>query len=95
MGAIWQKSLSEIHWPLVNSFIFSGSSNGYLKGEVNYKQIAERVFLLTDARKTMKALDMKLPDDKTGGYPRFTIMGRVFDPEKAEAYAGSFAIKRS
>jgi nitrate/nitrite transport system substrate-binding protein len=64
---------------------------GYLKGEVNYKQIAEKVFLLTDAKRTMKALDMKVPD---GAYPKFTIMGKVFDPDKAEAYAGSFAIKR-
>jgi len=65
---------------------------GYLKGDVNYKQIAEKVFLLTDAKKTMKSLDMKVPD---GAYPKFTIMGKVFDPEKAEAYAGSFAIKRT
>ena len=68
---------------------------GYLKGDVNYKQIAEKVFLLTDAKKTMKALDMKGADDKAGAYPKFTIMGKVFDPEKAEAYAGSFAIKRA
>ena len=65
---------------------------GYLKGDVDYKQIAERVFLLTDAKKTMKALDMKVPD---GAYPKLTIMGRVFDPEKAEAYANSFAINKA
>jgi nitrate/nitrite transport system substrate-binding protein len=68
---------------------------GYVKGEVNYKQIAERVFLMTDAVKQMKALDMPVPDPKKGAYPKFTIMGKVFDPEKAEAYANSFAIKRS
>jgi nitrate/nitrite transport system substrate-binding protein len=65
---------------------------GYLKGDVNYKQIAERVFLLTDAKKQMKALDMKTPE---GAYPKFTVMGKVFDPEKAEAYANSFAIKKA
>jgi nitrate/nitrite transport system substrate-binding protein len=64
---------------------------GYLKGDVNYKQVAEKVFLLTDAKKQMKALDMKAPD---GAYPKFTVMGKVFDPEKADAYAASFAIKR-
>jgi nitrate/nitrite transport system substrate-binding protein len=64
---------------------------GYLKGDVNYKQVAEKVFLLTDAKKQMKALDMKAPE---GAYPKFTVMGKVFDPEKAEAYAASFAIKR-
>ncbi len=65
---------------------------GYVKGDVNYKQIAEQVFLLTDAKKHMQALDMKPP---AGAYPRFTIMGRVFDPEKAAAYADSFAIRRA
>ena len=59
---------------------------------MNYKQIAEKVFLLTDAKKQMKLLDMKVPD---GAYPKFTVMGRPFDPDKAEAYAGSFAIRRS
>jgi nitrate/nitrite transport system substrate-binding protein len=64
---------------------------GYLKGDVNYKQVAEKVFLLTDAKRQMKALDMKAPE---GAYPKFTVMGKVFDPEKADAYAASFAIKR-
>jgi nitrate/nitrite transport system substrate-binding protein len=65
---------------------------GYVKGEVNYKQIAEKVFLLTDAKKQMKALDMKVPE---GAYPKFTIMGKVFDPDKPDAYINGFAIKRS
>jgi nitrate/nitrite transport system substrate-binding protein len=64
---------------------------GYIKGDVNYKQIAEKVFLLTDAKKQMKALDMKVPE---GAYPKFTVMGKVFDPEKAAAYASSFAIRK-
>jgi nitrate/nitrite transport system substrate-binding protein len=68
---------------------------GYVKGDVNYKQIAEKVFLLTDAKKTMKSLDMKVPDDKLGAYPKFTVMGKVFDPEKADAYVAGFAIKRA
>ena len=65
---------------------------GYVKGDVNYKQIAEKVFLLTDAKKVMKSLDMKVPE---GAYPKFTIMGKVFDPEKPDAYLSGFAIKRS
>jgi nitrate/nitrite transport system substrate-binding protein len=67
---------------------------GYVKGDVNYKQIAEKVFLLTDARKQMKALDIAVPDDKTGGYPKFKVMGKEFDPAKPDAYVNSFAIKR-
>jgi nitrate/nitrite transport system substrate-binding protein len=65
---------------------------GYIKGEVNYKQIAEQVFLLTDAKKQMAALGQTPP---AGAYPKFTIMGKVFDPERAAAYADGFAIKRA
>ena len=65
---------------------------GYIKGEVNYKQIAEQVFLLTDAKKQMKLLDQKVPD---GAYKKYKVMGKEFDPANAAAYADSFAIKRS
>jgi nitrate/nitrite transport system substrate-binding protein len=65
---------------------------GYIKGEVNYKQIAEKVFLLTDAKKQMAALDQKAPE---GAYPKFKVMGREFDADKAGAYAKSFAISKS
>jgi nitrate/nitrite transport system substrate-binding protein len=68
---------------------------GYLKGEVNYRQVAEKVFLLTDAKAQMKALGLPLPDAKAGAYPKFSVMGKAFDPDKAEAYAQSFAIKRT
>jgi nitrate/nitrite transport system substrate-binding protein len=68
---------------------------GYVKGDVDYKQIAEKVFLLTDAKKTMKALEMKVPDDKLGAYPKFSVMGKTFDPEKPDAYVAGFAIKRA
>jgi nitrate/nitrite transport system substrate-binding protein len=65
---------------------------GYIRGEVNYKQIAEQVFLLTDAKKHMADLGQTPPQ---GAYPRFTIMGKVFDPQQPEPYLDSFAIKRS
>ncbi|PPE69718.1 ABC transporter substrate-binding protein [Caldimonas thermodepolymerans] len=65
---------------------------GYLKGDVDYRQLAERVFLLTDAKKHMKELDQKVPD---GAYPKFRIMGREFDPTQPEAYLQGFAIRRS
>ena len=65
---------------------------GYVKGEVNYKQLAEQVFLLTDAKKQMKALGEAVPD---GAYPGFKVMGKAFDPSKPEAYVNSFAIKRT
>ena len=64
---------------------------GYLKGDVNYRQIAEQVFLLTDAKKQMKLLDQKVPE---GSYRKYKIMGKEFEPAQAEAYAKSFAISK-
>lgn len=66
---------------------------GYIKGDVNYQQIAEKVFLITDARKHMKALGQ----DFTAGpaYAKHTIMGKEFDPARAAAYARSFAISKA
>lgn len=64
---------------------------GYIKGDVDYKQIAEKVFLLTDAKKHMKELGQKQPE---GAYPKFKIMGKEFDAAKADAYAKSFAINK-
>lgn len=66
---------------------------GYIKGDVNYQQIAERVFLITDARKHMKELGMEF---KAGpGYEKHTIMGKVFDPAKPAEYLKSFAIQKA
>ena len=65
---------------------------GYVKGDVDYKKIAEQVFLLTDAKKRMKELDQKIPE---GAYKKFKVMGREFDPAKAKEYANSFAIRKA
>jgi nitrate/nitrite transport system substrate-binding protein len=65
---------------------------GYIKGDVNYKQIAEKVFLITDARKYMKALDQKVVEGTA--YPKFKIMGKEFDAAKAAQYSKSFAISK-
>ena len=64
---------------------------GYVKGDVNYKQIAEKVFLITDAKKYMKELGQKTPE---GAYPKFTIMGKEFDAARADQYAKGFAISK-
>jgi nitrate/nitrite transport system substrate-binding protein len=64
---------------------------GYLKGDVNYKQVAEKVFLLTDAKKHMKALGQPVPD---GAYKKFKVMGKEFDPAKPDDYLKSFAISK-
>ncbi|KUO60737.1 MAG: nitrate ABC transporter substrate-binding protein [Alphaproteobacteria bacterium BRH_c36] len=65
---------------------------GYVEGDIDYKGIAEKVYLTGDCAKVMKDLGMPVPD-KT--YESYTIMGKVFDPDKAEEYAKSFAIGRA
>jgi nitrate/nitrite transport system substrate-binding protein len=65
---------------------------GYIKGDVDYKGLTEKVFLLTDAKKHMKELGMPVP---SGVNKPITVMGKVFDVAKPDAYADSFAIKRS
>jgi nitrate/nitrite transport system substrate-binding protein len=64
---------------------------GYVKGDVDYKGIAEKVFLLTDAKKFMAQVGMKAPE---GAYKKFKVMGKEFDPAKADDYAKSFAINK-
>jgi len=65
---------------------------GYIKGDVKYKDIAEQVYLLTDARKRMTEVGMTAPKES---YKKFKVMGKEFDPDKADAYINSFAIKRT
>ncbi|MCE1240304.1 MAG: ABC transporter substrate-binding protein [Azonexaceae bacterium] len=64
---------------------------GYVKGDVRYKDIAEKVYLLTDARKYMSELGMNPPKENLR---KVKVMGKEFDPAKAEAYANSFAIRK-
>jgi nitrate/nitrite transport system substrate-binding protein len=65
---------------------------GNLKGQVNYKEIAEKVFLITDAKKHMKELGQPVPD---GAYKKFKVMGKEFDAAKADDYLKSFAISKA
>ncbi|MBD8254085.1 ABC transporter substrate-binding protein [Pseudomonas fluorescens] len=69
---------------------------GYIKGEMNFNDLAEQVFLLTDARAQMAKLSLSeaeaAPRD---GYKKFSVMGKEFDPAMANDYLNSFAIKRS
>ena len=64
---------------------------GYVKGDVNYKQIAEKVFLLTDAKKQMALVGFRPPE---GAYKKFKVMGKEFDPAKPDEYVKSFAINK-
>jgi nitrate/nitrite transport system substrate-binding protein len=63
---------------------------GYIKGELNYKQIAEQVYLAAECGKLMKELGYPVP---ASAYSKHTIMGKEFDAEQADAYVNSFAIR--
>ncbi len=65
---------------------------GQVKGDINYGQLAEQVFLATDAAKTMRENGMTPP---TATKRKHTIMGKEFDPAMPEEYIASFAIKRT
>ena len=70
---------------------------GYIKGDVDYKQVAEEVYLATDAQKLMAEMKLTGPygtPPKTT-YETYNIMGKTFDAAKAEEYVESFAIKRT
>jgi nitrate/nitrite transport system substrate-binding protein len=62
---------------------------GYLKGDVNYKDIAEQVFLATGCADTMRELGFSPPATT---YARYSIMGKEFDPADPEAYLKSFPL---
>jgi nitrate/nitrite transport system substrate-binding protein len=64
---------------------------GQIKGDVDYKSIAEQVFLATDTGKLMKDMGLTPPANP---YKSFTVMGKTFDPAQPEDYVKSFAIKR-
>lgn len=83
-----------VPWPSMAVWMLTQMQRwGYIKGDVDYRQLAEQVFLITDARKHMAELGQKAPA-ANAIYPKFRIMGREFDPAKAAEYARSFAIRR-
>ena len=69
---------------------------GYLKGGIDYRSLAQQVFLLTDAQNAMKQIGETPPDiTGNGGYRPITVMGRAFDASRPDAYLNGFAIKRA
>jgi nitrate/nitrite transport system substrate-binding protein len=65
---------------------------GQVKGDVDYRGIAEQVFLATDTGKVMADMGVAPP---ATAYKSFTVMGKTFDPAKPDEYVGTFAIKRA
>jgi nitrate/nitrite transport system substrate-binding protein len=64
---------------------------GYLKQDVNYRQVAEEIFRVADCTQAMKDIGRDVPPNS---YAKHTIMGKEFDPADPEGYLNSFAIKR-
>lgn len=65
---------------------------GYVDGDIDYKGIAEKVYVADETRAVMEGLGYKAP---TKTYQNYTIMGKTFDYNKPEEYINSFKIKRS
>jgi nitrate/nitrite transport system substrate-binding protein len=65
---------------------------GQIKGEVDYKTVAEQVYLATDTGKVMKEMGLTPP---TNAYKSFTVMGKTFDPSKPDDYEKSFPIRHA
>ncbi|MFJ7441366.1 CmpA/NrtA family ABC transporter substrate-binding protein [Methylorubrum thiocyanatum] len=57
--------------------------------DVEYRALAEKVFLATNAAKRMKDIGFEAP-----AAFKPVVMGRPFDPDAPQAYVDSFAIKR-
>ncbi|QBX35080.1 ABC transporter substrate-binding protein [Paracoccus liaowanqingii] len=64
---------------------------GYIEGDVDYRGIAEQVYLAADARTVMQDLGYEAPAEN---YRTHDIMGKTFDPADPEGYLSSFAIGR-
>jgi nitrate/nitrite transport system substrate-binding protein len=65
---------------------------GQVKGDLDYKAVAEQVFLATDAATIMREMGLPTPE---ASYRSVQIMGKAFDPAQPQAYLDGFAIKRS
>jgi nitrate/nitrite transport system substrate-binding protein len=62
---------------------------GHLKGDVNYKSVAEQVYRAADCDRIAKELGYTTHQATA---TKHVIMGREFDPSNADAYAKSFKI---
>ena len=56
---------------------------GQVRGDLDYPQVAEQVFLALDAGRAMRELGLPVPASATRG---FSVMGRVFDPAQPAAW---------
>jgi nitrate/nitrite transport system substrate-binding protein len=65
---------------------------GQIKGDVDYKAVAEQVFLATDTARLMREAGLAPPESTS---KTFAVMGKTFDPAAPDEYVKSFAIRRA
>jgi nitrate/nitrite transport system substrate-binding protein len=65
---------------------------GQVRGDIAWRDVAQQVYLATDAAARMRDAGLTPPDS---AYKSYSIMGKVFDPATPDAYVESFAIKRT
>jgi len=65
---------------------------GQIPGDVDYKSVAEQVYLATDTAKVMTGMGLTPP---ATSYKSFSVMGKTFDPTKPDEYVASFKIKKA
>jgi len=65
---------------------------GQVKGDVQWRDVAEQVYLATDAGAKMRELGLTVP---ASAYKSHTVMGKTFDPADPGGYVASFPIRRS
>jgi nitrate/nitrite transport system substrate-binding protein len=63
-----------------------------IPADIDFKAVARKVFLATDATKRMREMGFATPRSPM---IRHTIMGKVFDPAFPNDYVDGFAIKRT
>jgi nitrate/nitrite transport system substrate-binding protein len=61
----------------------------HVDGDFDYHKVAEEVYLAAECDKLSKELGYKTHNET---YTTYTIMGKVFDPNKPEDYVKSFPI---
>jgi nitrate/nitrite transport system substrate-binding protein len=67
---------------------------GYVKGDLDYKAVAEQVFLADQCRQVMKSLGVRAPEKNMVAHVFAHGRQKTFDPTRPEEYLKAFAIKR-
>ena len=68
---------------------------GYLKQDVDYKKIAQEVYLAAGCRDVMKSLGYKAPAQNSMSHQFMLGKNKVFNPDAPADYIKSFAIRRA